>query len=139
MSDLGTGMSLKRSVLVVDDDLFVLKVARSRLERAGWEVTTRSEALGTAQWIAKYKPTAVLLDVSMPALSGDNLGAVLKRNGLTEEIALILHSGMDVESLSSLVQTTGATGIIQKTGNDAVFMTKFNALVEDFHDARPKK
>ena len=131
-------MSGKGSVLVVDDDLFALKVARKRLDGAGWQVTVRSEALGTAQWLAKYKPDAVLLDVSMPALSGDHLGAVLKRNGLTQEIAVILHSGMEAEALEALLEATGAAGAIQKTGNDAVFITKFQALVADFRERMSK-
>ncbi len=129
-------MRSKGSVLVVDDDPILLEVTRARLERAGWEVFVRDQALGTAQWIATHRPEVVLLDVSMPALTGDALAGVLRRNGLDQDIGIILHSGLGAEELAALKDSTGALGAIQKTGNDALFMGEFDRLVDTFRARR---
>ncbi|HOU94276.1 MAG TPA: response regulator, partial [Polyangiaceae bacterium] len=73
-------MSPKGTVLVVDDDPIVLETTRLRLARAGWDVETRDQALGTAQWIVERRPDVVLLDVGMPGVSGDVIAEVLRRN-----------------------------------------------------------
>src|SRR5688500_602197 len=87
--------SLRPRVLVVDDDPVTLEVVRERLETLGYVVTVRSEAIGTAQWIAQEQPEFVLLDVSMPALSGTGLAQILGRNSSTRSTAVILHSSRD--------------------------------------------
>jgi len=131
-------MTSKGSVLVVDDDPILLEVTRARLSRAGWEVFVRDHALGTAQWIAAHRPEIVLLDVSMPALTGDALAGVLRRNGLDQDVGIILHSGLSVDELSALKDSTGALGAIQKTGNEALFMSEFDRLVDTFRARRAK-
>lgn len=125
-------MRSEGSVLVVDDDPIVLEVTRARLERAGWAVTVRDQALGTAQWIATHRPEIVLLDVGMPALTGDALMAVLHRHDLDQDVGIILHSGLGSDELSTLKDSTGALGAIQKTGNDELFLNEFNRLVNAF-------
>src|SRR5436190_20287639 len=57
-------------VLIVDDDLVVLESLRQCLTDAGFEVETRSQPLGTSQWIAQNDVDIVLLDLTMPAMSG---------------------------------------------------------------------
>jgi len=129
-------MSPKGTVLVVDDDPVVLETTRLRLVRAGWDVETRSQALGTAQWIAEHRPDVVLLDVGMPAVSGDVIAEVLRQSGLVNNVALILHSGLSLEELGELQASSGAVGAIQKTGNDARFLAAFDSLVARFRAQR---
>ncbi len=131
---LDSPMTSKGSVLVVDDDPILLEVTRARLERAGWQVFVRDHALGTAQWVAAHRPEIVLLDVGMPAVTGDTLAGILSRNGLDRDIGIILHSGLGAEELATLKDSTGVLGAIQKTGNDDQFMTEFDRLVDAFRD-----
>src|SRR5687767_1271098 len=86
-------------VLVVDDDPVILEVVRERLEAAGFDVYVREDALGTSQWVAREQPDFILLDVMMPALSGGELGQLLKRSTATNQTAVILHSSMTAASL----------------------------------------
>jgi len=129
-------MSPKGTVLVVDDDPIVLETTRLRLARAGWDVETRDQALGTAQWIVERRPDVVLLDVGMPGVSGDVIAEVLRRNGLVNNVAIILHSGLSLDELVELQASTGAAGAIQKTGNDALFLAAFDSLVARFRAQR---
>ncbi|HEY5957771.1 MAG TPA: response regulator [Polyangiaceae bacterium] len=116
-------------VLVVDDDPLVLEIVRDWLASAGHDVATRGQALGTASWVANEKPNLVLLDVRMPALSGEELALLMRRSRATATTSVILHSSMPLEALDELAQRTGALGAIQKTQNSQLFLAEFDRLV----------
>lgn len=109
----------KPTFLVVDDDPIALEVARERLSRIGFHVTTRGESLGTSAWIRANKPDFVLLDVMMPALTGSELAVLLKRRHA--ETAIILYSSKPRSELDRFVRESGALGAISKGATDTFF------------------
>lgn len=115
-------------VLVVDDDPIALAQLEERLSEMGYDVATRARALGTSSWILKNKPWLVVLDLEMPALSGQELADFLKSKGL--DTPIIIHSGKPEEELRRAVRITGALGAIQKGLSDAQFGLQFNSLVK---------
>lgn len=118
----------KGKVLVVDDDPITLEVVRERLERAGYDVVVRTEALGTSEFIFMNRPDVVLLDVRMPGLSGDKLAGILARRDITRNVAVILHSGSS-ENLATLAKEAQALGAIAKTADEKKFMQEFEGLL----------
>ena len=116
-------------VLVVDDDPIILEVVRERLDTAGYDVHVRADALGTSQWVAREQPDYILLDVMMPALSGGELGQLLKRSSSTNQTAMILHSSLSTAALEPIMERTGALGAIAKTHDAAKFMAQFEQLI----------
>jgi CheY-like chemotaxis protein len=122
----------KRKVLVVDDSPIVLEIVRERLESVGFEVTLRTEPLGSGRWIAENQPDFVLLDVQMPALSGGGLASLLKKRPTTRDTRLIFHSSLSPVDLAELVRTTGAAGAIRKTDDDRQFLQDLSAIIGPF-------
>jgi CheY-like chemotaxis protein len=120
-------------VLVVDDDPVVLELVRGWLEDAGYAVDVRESALGTTQQIAAEQPEVVLLDVMMPALSGDELAQLIRRHHRASLSSVILHSSLDPKQLAALVQKTGALGALSKTSNARHFIDGFDRLVAQRH------
>lgn len=118
----------KGTILVVDDDPITLEVARERLERAGYEVQVRDQALGTTEYIAKHQPDFVLLDIMMPGLSGDRLAELLQRKDRTRQVPIILHSSKEQQDLDALVGQAGVLGAIPKTSDDEAFLADFQRL-----------
>jgi DNA-binding response OmpR family regulator len=117
-------------VLVVDDDPIILEVVRERLDAAGYDVYVRQEAIGTSQWVAREQPDVILLDVMMPALGGGDLGLLLKRSHATNQTAVILHSSLSEAELKSVIERTGAVGVIEKTHDGDKFLEEFERLAE---------
>ena len=93
----------KGRIMVVDDDPIILKLTCARLEAAGYEVVTRSEAIGTGAAIKEVEPDVVLLDQNMPALTGEGLATVLRARG-GEDVPIIFHSSEDLTRLQTIVQ-----------------------------------
>jgi CheY-like chemotaxis protein len=117
----------KITFLVVDDDPIALEVARERLEKLGFSVTTRSRSLGTSAWILSERPNFVLLDVMMPALTGGELAALVRRRKLNTGI--ILHSSKPINELQQIVRDTGALGAVSKAFGEYLFNYEVIRLV----------
>jgi len=120
----------KITFLVVDDDPIALEAARERLERLGFIVHTRSQSLGTSAWILKERPNFVLLDVMMPALTGGELAALVRRRKLNTGI--ILHSSKPIAELREIVRETGALGAVTKTFGEYLFNYEVIRLVRSY-------
>ncbi|MBN1961059.1 MAG: response regulator [Deltaproteobacteria bacterium] len=115
----------KGRVLVIDDDILVLKLLKQRLEKAGFEVATRNEALGTLKAINDFAPSIVIVDLKMPAVNGDALSELVRKN---TNIPVILHSSEPLIVLQEKARTSGAIGAITKTSDDALFLAQFDRL-----------
>jgi DNA-binding response OmpR family regulator len=105
----------KPLIMIVDDCQITLDITRIHLEEAGFEVVTRSKPFGTTAEIMRIKPDCVLVDVSMPGLSGDKLIKLIREKNSASKV--ILFSAKDESELSELVNGCGADGYITKTDN----------------------
>jgi two-component system, OmpR family, response regulator len=126
---MGTDTTKRGRVLVVDDDDIVLEVTRERLESAGWEVVLQRGGLGTAVTALRTKPDFVLLDVNMPALTGDSIARYLTEGRRTN--AVILYSAIERSELNALAASCGAIGAVQKTGDAREFLVQFESCVSE--------
>jgi two-component system OmpR family response regulator len=101
-------------VLIIDDSEVSLAITAGALRKGGIEVMTLIGPLGAAQAIAKFQPDLVLLDIDMPALSGDKVAMFLKRQRGTKGVRVVLYSDRHVAELVKAVSKSGADGFLQK-------------------------
>jgi DNA-binding NtrC family response regulator len=122
-------MKRRTKVLVVDDDPIVLEVARTRLTRAGYDVVTREDALGTSTAVAQESPDVVLLDIAMPGISGEALARLIAQNQKKHPVSVIFHSSREQADLDKLAEDCQALGSIQKTSSASMFQIQFERLL----------
>jgi len=120
-----------KKVLVIDDDPLVTRLVRARLMSAGYEVVVRNEALGTARVILAEKPDVILLDINMPAITGDTLAKLMKRMNIGGAIPIIFHSADSTYQVAQKAREAGAVGCVPKTQDDGAFITKFEQLLAE--------
>ncbi len=100
----GTG-----TILVIDDERTILRLAERILERGGYRVIT---AVSAEQGIERFRMaagsiSAVVLDMSMPEMSGIEAARILKR--IDPDVRIILSSGLiDEEWVRSSAQEVKA-------------------------------
>lgn len=103
--------------MVVDDSSLILDVVGSILSGAGYDVITRSVSIGTGAAILRERPALVLMDVSMPLVTGIEVSQSLRDSRSTHESVIVLHSDRPADELRQLVSECGADGFIRKTGD----------------------
>ncbi len=121
-------------VAIIDDDTIVLEVLRGVLQDMGHEATTRSSAIGASAWILNELPDLVLVDLNMPALSGDEwLGLVTEESLLGRdgyEPVFVVFSSRSVEELEQVVRESCAVGYIRKQDGLEAFEVAFEKIVQ---------
>lgn len=110
-------MSSKTKIMIVDDSELILEVIGSTLRAAGYDVVTRSVSIGTGAAILRERPALVLMDVSMPLVTGTEISESLRSSSATHGGIIVLHSDRPAEELAVLAEQCGADGFIRKTGD----------------------
>lgn len=77
-------------ILVADDDLASVKLTTFLLEDAGYKVVKAYDAAGVLQAVEQHSPDLVLLDVTMPKVSGFDICRQIRR---TSEVPIIFLTG----------------------------------------------
>ena len=114
----------KAKIVVIDDDEKLLGAVRRLLTSAGYEVVTSDSALRLPQVVQREKPDLILLDVEMPALSGEHVLDLTKLFDFLRTTPIVLHSAKDEQQLQALVERSNAIGYIRKTGNPISFVSQ---------------
>lgn len=111
-------------ILCVDDETDVLKPMEIMLQRRGFHVVTAKDGAVAIELFRQIKFHAVILDYSMPGLSGGEVARVLRDE--SPSVPIILHTGykdLDQELLEHVTCTL-------PKGSLNFLVTKLNDLLQ---------
>lgn len=105
---------MKKRILIIDDEPDLLMYLKTFLGDQGFEVSCAEDVPSALQLIHRQKPDLVCLDMMMPIKSGISFYEHLRRDVLSQEIPVIIISGLSEESLKPSIQEVEADGTIGK-------------------------
>jgi two-component system, OmpR family, response regulator len=118
----------KYKVLIVDDDAFQLEVVSRTLRSYGFEVVTAESPIGVSNSVRSFKPDVVLVDVNIPALSGDKVIETVRR--LSQGSArFVLYSACDEAELRALARQSKADGWISKSETGQALVARIRSFL----------
>src|SRR3982751_6430509 len=79
-------------VLVVEDDSAIRALLRDFLELLGCAVQLAANGREALEHLQQTRPDLVLLDFMMPVMDGRAFGSVVRRNGPTADLPIVLMS-----------------------------------------------
>ena len=94
---LGQNQSIKRSVLVVDDDSESRALLRHSLESDGWQVEEAFNGKNAIESINNRAPALILLDLMMPEMDGFEFVDAIKSQQNLADIPIIVLTAMDID------------------------------------------
>ncbi|HEX7672158.1 MAG TPA: ATP-binding protein, partial [Polyangiaceae bacterium] len=100
------------TVLVVDDDEGVRMVAKRSLLAHGYDVLVAPDGAAALRMLEQYGGTValVLMDVTMPGMSGFEAVALIRKSG--NRVPIVLSSGYEVDP--SQMETHDVSGVLEK-------------------------
>ena len=104
----------KLKILVVDDDAGHLVATKEILEMEGHEVVVHNSPFRTTELVNTCRPDLVILDINMPALSGERLCELVRGNSFRSDVPILFYSSNDEDSLRQSVHRFGADGYVCK-------------------------
>ena len=108
-------MDTKKKILLVEDDIALSKVYKSRLEMEGFqtrEVSNGEDALAAA---TDFKPDLILLDAMMPKISGFDVLDILRNTPETANIRIIMLTALSQPKDKERAESLGVDDYLVKS------------------------
>jgi DNA-binding response OmpR family regulator len=122
-------MDIKKKILLVEDDVALSTVYKSRMELEGFEireVNNGEEALSAA---IAFKPDLILLDAMMPKISGFDVLDILRNTAETANIRIIMLTALSQPKDKERAEALGVDDYLVKSQvviGDVVERVKFH-------------
>ncbi len=108
-------MDTKKKILLVEDDVALSAVYKSRLELEGFEtheVNNGEDALSAA---IEFKPDLILLDAMMPKISGFDVLDILRNTPETANIRIIMLTALSQPKDKERAESLGVDDYLVKS------------------------
>jgi two-component system chemotaxis response regulator CheY len=121
------GGSILKSVLIVDDAMFMRYTLRKILEKNGFMVVGEAEnGLLGVQKYGELLPDIVTMDITMPELNG--IGAVQLIKQINPRAKIVMISAMGQEQLVREAILAGASNFLVKPFSEERFIEVLNSI-----------
>jgi DNA-binding response OmpR family regulator len=85
---------MKKKILIVDDEVNILKVLRFYLTNANYEVVTTGDGAIGIQQARSLKPDLLILDIMMPKVDGPAIAQAVREFPETKDTPIIFLTGL---------------------------------------------
>lgn len=122
-------MNANKTVLVVEDEADLAEVLRYNLEREGYQCRCVADGQSALAEIRRNPPEALILDRMLPALSGDEVMARLRREPKTSNIPILMLTAKAEESDELVGFAMGADDYVTKPFSMKLLLARLEALL----------
>src|SRR4051812_19448434 len=96
-------MSTKTKVAIIEDDMAIVQMYRTKFESEGYDVSTAPDGATGLELIDSFQPDIVLLDLMMPNMNGLEMLSKLRSqpNGREAKVVVLTNMG-DTETATKV-------------------------------------
>ncbi len=105
----------KKKILLVEDDMALSAVYRSRLEIEGFDVREASNGEDALSATVEYRPDLILLDVMMPKISGFDVLDILRNTPETANVRIIMLTALSQPKDKERAESLGVDDYLVKS------------------------
>jgi len=105
---------VEKKVLVVDDEMHVVKILKFKLKNEGYNVLTALNGNDAIELAKHEVPDIILLDIMMPGMDGYKVFEILKDDEATSSIPVIMVTARTQEVDKSRAEKLGVAEYIFK-------------------------
>ena len=106
---------LKKKILLVEDDMALSAVYRSRLEIEGFDVREANNGEDALSATVEYRPDLILLDVMMPKISGFDVLDILRNTPETANVRIIMLTALSQPKDKERAESLGVDDYLVKS------------------------
>lgn len=105
----------KKKILLVEDDMALAEVYRSRLELEGFDISEVSNGEDALSAAIAYKPDLIVLDAMMPKISGFDVLDILRNTPETTNVRIIMLTALSQPKDKERAKALGADDYLVKS------------------------
>lgn len=118
-------------IIYADDDSDIQEIAKDILTKAGYKAIIAKDGNQTINLARQEKPDLIILDCMMPGLSGIEACEVLKKDGQTKDIPVIMVTAYPNEKEKSL--SAGAIDFVSKPIEKTDLLLRIKSVLKVRH------
>lgn len=105
---------MAKTVLVAEDEPYILESLTFLLSRAGYQVRAEKDGLAAVKSVTRDKPDLIILDVMMPGLNGFEALQRIRQTAGLEDLPVLVLTAKGQEADRRRMETLGATDLVTK-------------------------
>ncbi len=121
---------MAKKILVIDDELELVKAITIRFKASGYEVTSAFDGQEGVDKAEEIKPDLILLDIVMPKMDGYQVCKKLKGNPETKDIPIIIFTASGQQDLEKRCMAVGGKAVIMKPFEAPELLALVNKLLK---------
>lgn len=121
-------------ILIVEDDLAILRGLKDNLEYESYKVLTATDGEEGYCLIREKKPDLIILDLMLPKMSGYELCRKVREDGLTTPILMLTARGEEVDRVLGL--DLGADDYVTKPFSVPELLARIRAILRRVRQSR---
>lgn len=102
------------TILIVDDNVTNLKLARVLLQGEGYQVRTAADAEEAIRLLETFVPRLILMDIQLPGMDGLELTRRLKADIATKDIVVLALTAYAMKGDEEKARAAGCDGYVAK-------------------------
>lgn len=119
-----------KSILIVDDSVSNLKLARFLLRQEGFEVSTAENAEDALLKIENKIPSLILMDIQLPGMDGLQLTRLLRANDALYDVPIVAFTASAIKGDEEVARAAGCRGYVTKP----IDTRSFGSIVRGYID-----
>lgn len=120
-----------KSILIVDDDTFLLEMYTIKFKEKGFEVHTATASADALNMLKEgLNPSVITIDIVMPSMTGLELLQTIREEKLAPNSKIIMLTNQNHPQDTERADSLGADGYITKASTiPSEVFTKVNAIL----------
>lgn len=114
-------------ILIVEDDVDLLRALEVRLSSSGYRVVAAVDGVQGTIAARREKPDLVILDLGLPG--GDGFELLPRLRSLVPTAPVIVLTAADPNSVEARAREEGATDFLQKPADNDVLLAAMNSAL----------
>ncbi len=119
----------KKKVLVVDDDVDLLKMLKLRIEAEGYEFMSAQDGQEMLKLIKMKKPDVILLDIMLPGMDGYTALRKIRKEEEFRDIPVIILTAKEKKKVGDLFQLEGISFFVEKPFEASDLLQKIKSVL----------
>ena len=121
---------MKKKILVVDDEVELVDLLKSRLEENDYEVFEAYDGEEGVEKARKENPDLMILDLMLPKMNGYKVCSILKSDLYYARTPIIIYTAVLQDEERKLCEAVGANAYFTKPVEPETLLRKMEELIQ---------
>lgn len=124
-------MSTPKTILIVDDEPYMIRLLQHHVERAGYKMVKAVNGREALEKVGSEKPDLIIMDVMMPELNGLEVLSQIRESPETAELPVIIMTANAQRFTKEEAEAAGVSAFLTKPFSPTQLMLQIQNQLDE--------